>query len=414
MSVIIIGGGLAGLTAANYLEKAGVDYQLLEATERVGGRVKTDEIDGFLLDRGFQVLLTAYPEAQQLLNYKALELRTFAPGAALLLADGSIDIIGDPMRDLSTLVPTLRAKAGSLADKFRILNLRRQVKQKSVDTLFEQEEHPTYVALQNEYGFSEKMIERFFQPFFSGIFLEKELDTSRRMFDFVFKMFAKGMAAVPNNGMEAIPRQLANNLPAERIHVNTPVAKIEGNTVITQSGDKMKADKIILATEATSLVKEYHPTTNQEYVSTWHLHFTSTTPPIAEPLIGLNTTKDRLVNNICTISRVASGYAPAGQELISISVVGDPNIAPEKMADRVRKEMRHWFGSQVDSWGHLYTHFVRYALPRQQKVQHGISTEKLQISDHIYLCGDHLLNGSIDGAMKSGRLVAEAVTGKKA
>ncbi len=413
MSVIIIGGGLAGLSAANYLEKAGLDYQILEATERVGGRVKTDKIDGFLLDRGFQVLLTAYPEAQQLLNYKALKLKPFAPGAALLLPNGEIDYLGDPMRDLSTLIPTLKADAGSLMDKMRILNLRRQVNRQDITSIFKQEEHPTYTALQNEYGFSEQMIDRFFQPFFSGIFLEKDLSTSRRMFDFIFKMFAKGMAAVPNKGMEMIPKQLAANLKPERIHLDTPVAKIEGNTVITHSGDKMKADKIILATEATSLVKDYHQSTNQEFVSTWHLHFSSTTPPIAEPLIGLNTRQQRLVNNICTISRVAPGYAPEGQELISISVVGDPKIPQEKMADQVREEMRHWFGEQVDGWRHLSTHFVRYALPRQQQVQHALTAKDLRINEHLYLCGDHLLNGSIDAAMKSGRLVAEAVAGRR-
>ena len=176
--VIIVGGGISGLTAALQLQANGMDSLLLEATDRVGGRVKTDVIDGFRLDHGFQVLLTAYPEAQKWLDYEKLDLQKFLPGAVLLHSDGTKDRIGDPIRDFSSLFPTLFSKVGSVMDKLRILRLNNRVSKMSIEDIFEQEEVPTKKILAKEYGFSNKMIANFFSPFFSGIFLEKGLLTS--------------------------------------------------------------------------------------------------------------------------------------------------------------------------------------------------------------------------------------------
>ena len=188
---IIIGGGLAGLTAARTLQEKGIEFTLLEATDRVGGRVKTDIEDGFRFDRGFQVLLTAYPEAKRWLDYKKLDLRTFTPGAMLLLPSGKTECIGDPLRDPSSLFSTVFSSAGSLGDKFKILSLKNRLASLSIEEIFNQEEKTTMEVLKGDYGFSKKMIDLFFQPFFAGIFLEKELTTSRRMFDFVFKSSIK-------------------------------------------------------------------------------------------------------------------------------------------------------------------------------------------------------------------------------
>ncbi|MEZ4935894.1 MAG: NAD(P)/FAD-dependent oxidoreductase, partial [Saprospiraceae bacterium] len=262
IDVVIIGGGLAGLTAANYLQQKNISYLLLEATDRVGGRVKTDLVDGYLLDRGFQVLLTAYPEAKRLLDYEKLNLQKFKPGAALLMPNGKIETIGDPLRDVSSLLPTLTSSAGNISDKLGILKMRSRLNDLSIEEIFSQKEKTTLEALQSDYGFSDKMTERFFRPFFSGIFLENNLATSRRMFDFVFKMFGEGHAAVPNEGMEAIPRQLAGNLPSENIRTNCKVELIEGNKVFINGGETIQAKNILLATEATSLIKDHLPKSN--------------------------------------------------------------------------------------------------------------------------------------------------------
>ena len=408
--VIIIGGGLSGLTAARQLHANGIEFLLLEQSDRVGGRVKTDVVDGFRFDHGFQVLLTAYPEAKRWLDYDKLDLRAFSPGALLLYTDGSKDQLGDPMRDLSSLFPTFFSKAGGLGDKFSVLKLRNRLSRLSIDEIFQQKERSTLEALQDEYGFSDRIIQNFFKPFFAGIFLEKDLSTSRRMFDFVFKMFSEANTAVPNLGMEEIPKMLAAPLPDESIKTNSKVVKIEGQTVHLQSGEQVEAPYIILATEATGLVRDYYSSINTIFQSTTHLHFSTQDPPINKPIIALNTNPKRLVNNICTINKVAPGYAPQDQFLISLSIVGDSGFSEVDTIKEVRKELSTWFGSATEDWQHLHTRKISYALPDQSSVANNISDESLQLRPGLFACGDFQLNGSINAAMQIGRQVGEVVS----
>lgn len=407
-TVIIIGGGLAGLTAAKQLQEKGVDFLLLEASNRIGGRIKTDLVDGFRLDHGFQVFLTAYPEAQRFLDYQELDLKRFAPGALLLYPDGKKDRIGDPLRDLSSLFPTVFSRAGSLIDKLRILKLKNRLAQLSIEEIFQQPHKSTQLALAEEYGFSQEMITRFFRPFFSGIFLEKELATSRSMFDFVFKMFGEGYAAVPNFGMEAIPKQLGAGLPKDSLQLGAKVIKIEGQQVYLADGSSYTAPNIIVATEATGLVGEI-ANVKRTYQSTTQLHYIADEPPVSQPLIALNTNKNHLSNNICTISRVAAGYAPVGKHLIAVSVVGKTNYSNKELDKTVRKELKTWFGGVTQDWQHLQTQEIKYALPNQEVVQHELLEDQLKIRKGLYVCGDFLLNGSINAAMRTGRKVGDLV-----
>ncbi|MEM6321338.1 MAG: NAD(P)/FAD-dependent oxidoreductase [Bacteroidota bacterium] len=408
-TAIIIGGGLAGLTAARQLQQRGVDFLLLEASDRIGGRVKTDVVDGFRLDHGFQVLLTAYPETKYWLDYDQLNLQAFSLGALLLYPNGKQDRIGDPMRDPASLVPTMSSKAGSLFDKLKILKLRGRLNGTSIEQIFQQKEIPTKAALRNEYGFSQKMVDRFFAPFFAGIFLEKELVTSRRMFDFVFKMFSEGDTVVPNLGMEEIPKQLAVALPQDSIQCGAKVEKIDGQTVILSDGSTYSAPQIIVATQATGLVSELAKV-KKTYQSTIHLHFVADEAPIEQPLIALNINKNRLANNICTISQVAKGYAPDGQHLISISVVGNSKRSEVALEKAIRKELTTWFGKATETWQHLHTRKITYALPNQQYIQHSINNKDLTIRSGLCHCGDYQLNGSINAAMRVGKQVGELVS----
>lgn len=405
---IIVGGGISGLSAAVALHEKGVKFQLLESSDRVGGRIKTDTIDGFRLDHGFQVLLTAYPEAKQLLDYKALDLKSFAPGSLLLYKNGKKDILGDPLRDVSTLFPTLFSKAGSIKDKIKVFQLKNRLTSLSVEEIFRQKEMTTKQVLLEEYGFSEQLISQFFTPFFSGIFLEKNLTTSRRMFDFVFKMFSEAATTVPNLGMEEIPKQIRAKLPKKAVRTSAKVVKVEGQEVHLADGSIYTSPHIIVATEAVGLVSELTQV-KKRFESTQHLHFTTKDAPIQKKMIALNTATRKLVNNLCVIDKIAPGYASNGQHLVSMSLVGNQKLTGKALTEAIKKEMTPHFGTAVADWELLHKRTVKYALPNQKTVTNHLGKQKFELREGLYVAGDHQLNGSINAAMKSGRIVGEFV-----
>ncbi|WP_159466758.1 NAD(P)/FAD-dependent oxidoreductase [Dyadobacter sp. 3J3] len=404
--VIIIGAGLAGLTAAKVLKAAGKSVKILEASDQVGGRVRTEEIDGFLLDRGFQVLLTAYPETQRFLDYDALDLRKFDPGALILNKNGMTKI-GDPLRQPSALISTLLSPAGTLGDKMRMLGLKIKLARKSIADIFSEEQTTTLAYLKNE-GFSDQILESFFKPFMTGIFLEDKLSTSSRMFEFVFKMFSEGDAAIPAKGMGMIPLQLARDLSSDEIVFNQKVTEIDGNNVKTLAGSVHQATAVLIATDQLHLpepfqkeVKSYHSVTN--------MYFTSDSKPFTDPLIALNTLSGKLVNNIAMMNQISPSYSKNGDTLISLSLVGDHScIERTKLQSNVISEMQNWFPEAMH-WKHLKTYHISYALPDDDYVTNEPDNQMMKLNPHCFVCGDYLMNGSINAAMKSGRLAAEAL-----
>jgi len=407
-TITIIGAGISGLTAAVYLHQKNYSVQILEATDRVGGRIKTDCIDGFRLDRGFQVLLTDYPETKALLDYQKLHLNRFIPGATVLYDGGHFDI-ADPFRRPSALVSTLLAPVGSLKDKINIFLVKNKLVRMSNSAIFNQSETDTLSQLK-KYGFSQKMIDRFYKPFFSGIFLENELKTSSNMFDFVMKQFSTGDAAIPELGMEEIPKQLAALLPENSIQLNTKVRAIENNTIYLEDGSQIVSDKIIIATEAISLAGNYIPKQKQQSHSVTTVYFEATKAPTTKAVVILNAaTHKKWVNNLTVMSNISSKYAPTGKVLLSVSYNGIPEIEDTIVAENMKAELKQWYGNQVDEWKMLKTYRIQYALPNQDSVCDELTKTDLQINDNLFICGDHLMNGSINAAMKSGRLVAELI-----
>ncbi len=398
--IVIIGAGISGLTAALYLKRAGNKVLLLEKESHVGGRVATEDFKGYKLDRGFQVLLTEYPEAKAILDYKALDLKPFVPGALIFKGPHKMRL-ADVMRKPSEAFSTIFSAAGTMRDKFKILRLSQRLKSKTIEDIFKEPEMSTIQYLQN-LGFSQSIADNFFRPFLSGIFLEKELRTSSRMFEFVFKMFSSGDTAIPAKGMIEIPKQLASHFDSEEIRYNTEVGNWSAGEVVLNSGEIIKASAII-----TSFQKPTEDQIASEFSHTTNVYFTASTSPVKEGILILNANKNSIVNNFCVISDISNSYSRTGKSLISVSLIGDYSYMSESLlAEQVTDEISRGF-REASNWTFLKSIHVKNALPNQKSVANHIPEDQIKISEGVYLCGDFLLNGSINAAMKSGRLVAE-------
>jgi phytoene dehydrogenase-like protein len=379
--VTIIGAGLAGLSCARELKAHGVQSVILEASDHVGGRVRTDEFEGFLLDRGFQVLLTAYPECRRLLDYGALKLKAFYPGA-LVRFDGAFYKLADPWRHPLEAVASIASPIGSFTDKLRVASVRTSVTRVPLEELFARLETTTAQAL-SAYHFSHKMVDRFFRPFLGGIFLERDLVTSSRMFEFVFRMFSEGDTALPAHGMQAIPKLLGHELD---VRLNTKVEQLPASLTVVAVEEP----------EAARLLGEAAPVGAK---SVDCLYYAAEKAPVSEPILMLNGDGSGPINNCSVVSAVAPTYAPAGASLISVTVLQRAH-EPD-----VRSQLTQWFGDKVARWQHLRTYSISYAQPAQLFYK----PKPVLVRPGLYRCGDYAENASIDGALASGRRAAQAL-----
>jgi phytoene dehydrogenase-like protein len=417
---LIIGAGLAGLTCARALREVGHDFLLVEAEGEPGGRVRTQNKAGFLLDRGFQIFLEAYPEPQRWLDYDALHLKAFYPGAQIMRAQGPV-LLGDPLRKPQDLLATAFAQVGSPLDKVKVLALRTYTQTRSLEKLWQGREMSTLRCLE-QWGFSEAFIQQFFKPFLGGVFLDPALSTSSHLFYFVMKMFAEGRAVIPAKGMQQIPEQLARWIPAEQILYRSRVTALlsqgDGRTQWhklrlerEESTLDCEARQVVVATDAFQarqlLGARVQP---RQFHSSRTLYFASDESPVERPVLVLNGEGKGPVNNLVNLSLVSAAYAPPGQHLLSLSILGEAAQWPQDMLiDAVREQMYRWFGSPCE-WHLLEDMVLPHSLPVQNPplLSHPSRTPH-QAAAGIVVGGDHTETGSIEGAMKAGRLMAEAV-----
>jgi protoporphyrinogen oxidase len=346
------------------------------------------------------VLLTAYPAAQKYLDFKALDLQKFLPGAAIFKA-GTQTEIGDPLRDISFLFSTLFSGIGTFEDKLNILKLNKRLKNKTLTDIFADQEKTTLSYL-NEAGFSPEMIQQFFKPFFSGIFLEPDLETSSRMFEFVYKMFGEGYAALPKLGIGAIPKQLAEKLNSTTFKFNTSVESIKDAELTLTTGTKIKSDFSIVATEASGLIQSL-----SKQATAWKscdcLYFETTKRIIRKPLIGLIADTDALINNIFYHTSLETGQK-AEKELLSVTVVKHHNLSPKALIARVESELERYCG--IDACTFIKQYKIPRALPKLDNLQYEMLPSETRLTTTIFLAGDTQLNGSLNAAMIAGERAA--------
>ncbi|XP_021750953.1 15-cis-phytoene desaturase, chloroplastic/chromoplastic-like [Chenopodium quinoa] len=425
-SAIIIGGGLAGLSAATHLHSSGVPFLLLEASDGVGGRVRIDLVDGFLLDRGFQIFITAYPEAQKLLDYSTLDLQKFYSGARVYY-NGGFHTVADPVRHYWDSIGTLGNPIGTILDKLLIGLTRIKVLTKSFEEIVVANEVPVIELLRNS-GFSDSIIDRFFRPFFGGIFFDRDLETSSRLFDFIFRCLALGDNTLPAKGIGEIPNQLVSKLPQDCIRLNLRVESIDIDeekrvNLRLDNGESLRSEiGVILAVEkpevekilAGNLLEGVNKSGNKKPgQSTVCLYFTSDMDkiPTSDPVLYLNGSGRGIVNNMFFATNVARSYGPPNKALVSTTLIGlYDDVSDDELIGRVVRELLGWFGeSIVGSWKHLRTYRVKFAQPNQSLPTDLMKSPRIGPGYGLYLCGDYQTSATFDGALVSGRRAVEAL-----
>ncbi len=412
VDVVVVGAGLAGLAAARAVEAAGRTAVVVEASDGVGGRVRTDVVDGFRLDRGFQVLLTAYPEVGRQLDLAALRPCAFGPGSLVWLGK-RMYAIGDPTRRPSMLFSSAIAPVGSVTDKLRLAAMLHRLRKADPVSLLHREDVSTLTTLR-ELGFSTRIIDRFFRPLLGGIQLDANLSTSRRMADIILRCLAVGDSVVPAMGMQAIPDQMAAGLLPGTVHLGCPVAAVAPGEVRLVDGRVVRGARVIVATEgpiAAELLRGRHVVApaSRTVSCVW---FAAPKPPIDDKLIVLDGTSSMNgaiagpALNVAVMSNVSPNYAPESQALIAAAcpaAEGDLSGLP----DAVRSQLRRWWGAEVDEWRVLRTDTIAHGQPDSQPPF--APKKPVALGEGLFVCGDHRDTPSIQGALFSGRRTAQAV-----
>ncbi|MEU4640421.1 NAD(P)/FAD-dependent oxidoreductase [Micromonospora sp. NPDC023814] len=399
--VVVVGGGLAGLAAARRLHRAGVPWRLLEAGGRLGGRVATDAVDGYLLDRGFQVLNTAYPRLGTLLDVDRLRLGHFTSGVLVRKGDRLTRLV-NPLREPTGAPGTALAGVGSLRDRLRLAALATGCATLPKGRLLAAPETTTEIALRRA-GLSDRIIEELLRPFLSGVFVERELETSSHVLSMVLRSFARGRIGLPAEGMAALPRAVADPLPAELIDLDTPVSAVAPGRVRTQAGD-IRCRAVVVAVDppaAATLLPTLPAVRMHSYTTYYH---SAQEAPLDEPILLVDGDRREIVANTVVVSRAAPTYAPAGRHLIATSVVG-PAAPPEPT---VRAELTRLYGRSTADWTHLTTVSVPDALPAAPPPQ-GRLRKPVALGEGLFVAGDHRDSPSVQGALASGWRAAGAV-----
>lgn len=392
----ILGAGLSGLACALELEKKGVEVTVFEQRNHVGGRVQTDFIDGFTLDHGFQVYLSSYEAGRYYFDYKDLGLGAFAPGARLIKGV-KFSTISDPLRNPKMLFHTLLNPAASFKDKILILSLkRRALKLKAVDNSLN---NKTTFQFLTDYGFSKKVINSFFKPFFAGIFLETSLDTPAGYFLYLFGKFSSGSATLPRGGMQSLAVQMQKKLK-RKIVFGHKAKQISRTEIIFDDKNTYNFDYTVVATDVTS-ARNLGFSTEDKWNSVTTSYFKTKSEKWTSKYLYLNTSRLKIVNHVACLTSAQPSYGPKGWHLFSVNSVGQ-NLDSEEGLDRVTKDLESLFGKdELTTWEFIKSYYIKKALPANPKY----GTAQVNLNG-VYFCGDYLESPSIQGSLMSGYQLA--------
>ncbi|TKX72362.1 FAD-dependent oxidoreductase [Halorubrum sp. GN11_10-6_MGM] len=429
----VVGGGLAGLVAATRLAEAGADVTLYERRPDIGGRVRTETVDGFTLDRGFQVLFSSYPAVERELGADGLDdldLRPFAPGATIC-RPGSRSTLGDPLRDPRSAVPSLLNDEVSLSDKLRTLALRYDLGNRDEGEFFDGPDAPIREYLR-DWGFADDYVTNFVEPFYGGITLDRSLATSKHVFEYTFRAMSRGSIGVPAEGMVALPAALADRAREAgvdietgedvetvriagqgRLPFRTGSADADGATVELADGSTRETDAVVVAAsppEARRLTGvESIPTEGVPNVTGWYALPESAAPDAGKRIL-LNAASES-PNAVVPMSEVAPEYAPDGRALLAATFLGEDSLERDDgdLREDVRDALASWFPDrEFDELETVDVHRIRFAQFAQPP---GVHVDLPDVDDPegpVTLAGDYTEWSSIQGALESGRKAAAA------
>ena len=392
---------------------------VLEAGDRAGGRVATDRVEGFQIDRGFQVYLEAYPEGRRQLDLAALRFGWFEPGA-LVVDGGRLREVSDPWRRPWAAVKSLLSGTVGIGDGLRTARLRSALlKEFRAGRLDPQlsvasGERSTRRLLEAS-GFSDAFIARFFAPFFGGVFLEHDLETSESIFGFTFVMFALGRAGLPAGGMGAIPAQLAATLPSASLRLGARVESIALGAVTLVGGEKLSARSIVVATDAdvaARLLPGVVPSP-RAWKSTRMVAFAAPKSPLDRPILVVGSDDSGAIDNLSVPSDVAAGYAPLGAALVLVTVRPECALSDVDSVLTIKREAAKLLGAGAQAWEHLKTVHVPRSLPDETPAARRLRPASPRVADGLFVAGDWCTSASINGALASGRIAAEAVLAER-
>lgn len=413
MRVIIVGAGLAGLTCAKVLNERGAEVVVFEASDGVGGRVRTDMVDGFLLDRGFQVYFTSYPVSRRHLDYEALDFRVFDPGA-VIQRGRERSVLSDPLRDPKALVPSLLSGAANFEDKARIVALAAKVLPGEASSAGEEDGEGDCATLDylRQSGFSERFIDSFFRPFYGGVLLNRELTTSARVFRFTLRMLAMGSTVIPARGMGEIPRQLASHLPPDAISLNSPVDALlrEGERVVgaRAGGEEHEADAVVVATDAPAAGGLTGEPVPEDSVGEVCIYYETSGLGSGKKIL-LNADEDAFINNAVEVSNVSEHYAPGGQSLVYAVTLTGFDLPDAQLYRRGIEDLSNWYPEAT------FDPIAIRRIPYGQFVQppgiHETLPKNRTTTPGLVLAGEYTEDSSINGSMLSGEKAANEALG---